>query len=406
MNETQDITVRILIVAKVTPAIEALKHQLSKLNPGWEVALAPNGTEALHLLSHASFDVVLSETQVPDIHGVHILDHIRQQYPDVARIALTEREDSEGTLTALVAAQQFLSKQCTTEELMATIVRFCSLRHALSSMALRRLVSQVGFLPSLPTAYAEIMQELQSKEPSISRIGDIIAKDVGMTAKLLQLANSAWFAIRNHISSPAQAVSMLGLDKVKAFVLYYQIFSKFDRARIPGFSMENLATHSISTGMYAKLISETEQADPHMIDYAFLAGLLHDVGMLILVGDYAEQYTEVLTQGRQRGIPLAMVEKEILGTTHAELGAYLLASWGLPQPIVEAIAFHHCPSKGQGYSFTPLTAVHAANALVHENLSETDEGTRSLLDLDHLDTANLIDHIPIWRKLFATTHSA
>ena len=280
---------------------------------------------------------------MPEIDGDHVLGHVMHDYPDVVRIALTSREDPHGTLKPLVAAQQYLSKQCDGEELTTTILQSCSLRHALSSDALRRLVSQVGSLPSLPSAYAEIMKEFQSTEASIAKIGDIIAKDVGMTVKLLQLANSAWFAVRHHISSPAQAVTMLGLDKVKAFVLYFQVFSKFDNARIPGFSIDDLATHSITTGMYAKLISEAEHADPHMIDHAFLAGLLHDVGVLILVANYADQYAEVLAQGRERGLSLVAAEQEMLGVTHAELGAYLLALWGLPQPIVEAIAFHHDP---------------------------------------------------------------
>ena len=383
--------------------LDCLKYLPSGLPHEWHVAFAKSGKEAMTLLSKKNFDVVLADTCVPDLEGEYILVHVMQQFPDVIRIALTSRDDSEGDVKPLVEAQQYLSNQCDAEEMKYIISRSCSLKQKLSGEALRNVISGIKSLPSVPSAYAEIMTELRSPDPSISRVGEIVAKDVGMTAKLLQLVNSAWFGLQHHISSPAQAVIMLGLEKVQSLVLYFQVFSKFDKARMPGFSIEDLAMHSMRTGMYAKLISETERADSRTLDHAFLAGLLHDVGVLILASNCSEQYVEIFAQRRQKRVSLATIEEEVLGVTHAELGAYLLDLWGLPQPIVEAVAFHHCPSKWPDQSFTPLTAVHVANMMIHQTVPEQGQETDLPLDNDYLSTVNLTDRVPIWRELCAMT---
>src|SRR5262249_55529513 len=141
---------------------------------------------------------------------------------------------------------------------------------------------QVSSIPSLPAEYRQIMQELQSDEPSLEKVGKIIAKDIGMTAKVLQLINSAFFGLRGRISSPEQAVRLLGLDTISSLVLVISVFSQIQIEKIQGFELEKLWQHSFVVGRLAKEIAQNECKDRIMMGDAYTAGLLHGIGMLIL----------------------------------------------------------------------------------------------------------------------------
>ena len=198
------------------------------------------------------------------------------------------------------------------------------------------------------------------------KVGEVVSRDIGMTAKILQLVNSAFFGLRRHVASAGQAVSLLGLDITKALILSVHIFSQFEKSKIAGLPLETLWRHSMAVGAYARRICIEENTGPKMADEALMAGVLHDIGILILAANVPEMYHEVLLRV-QPNISLTQVEEEILATSHGEVGAYLLGLWGLPDPIVEALAFHHHPRKCLSQHFGPLTAVCTANLFETEN---------------------------------------
>jgi HD-like signal output (HDOD) protein len=245
------------------------------------------------------------------------------------------------------------------------------------------------------------MEELRSPDASINKVGQIIVKDLGMTTKILQLVNSAFFGIPRHISSPEQAASLLGLDTVKALVLTLGVFSKFEKTKLPGFSIKKLWTHSIACGAYSKEIAKAENIENDVIDDAFMAGLLHDVGKLVLASSFSDKLIEVINLSRDPKLNFYESEYQILGTTHAEVGAYLLGLWGLPNPIIEAVAFHHRPHNFPGENFNPLAAVHVANALEHEkNTTSADKNRNTRLDHEYLGKLGLNDHLDTWREIY------
>jgi HD-like signal output (HDOD) protein len=252
-------------------------------------------------------------------------------------------------------------------------------------------------LPSLPTLYLELLEAVQDPRGTLERVGDIMSRDIGMTAKMLQLVNSAFFGLRRHVSSPAEAVKLLGLDTIKALVLSLQIFSRFDQKREGAFSLDALWQHSLATSTCAKRIAQEEHQDRHVADHAFMAGLLHDVGTLVLVANLPELYSAALVQAHEQGITVWEAERALLGTTHAEVGAYLLGLWGLPDPIVEALAFHHCPSACPDQRFSPLTAVHIANVLVHTEDSPEAGGALAALDSAYVARFGLSERLSTWR---------
>jgi HD-like signal output (HDOD) protein len=137
-----------------------------------------------------------------------------------------------------------------------------------------------------------------------------------------------------------------------------------------------------------------------MMDEAFVSGLLHDAGKAALGFNFAAQYTEVLKQVAA-GVDLLAAEKQAFGATHADVGGYLLGLWGLPTPVVEAIALHHQPSLSAGEGFTPLTAVHVANCLTLAG-----KPGAPTLDTAYLERLHLSDHLEKWQQALLTPANA
>jgi len=220
---------------------------------------------------------------------------------------------------------------------------------------------------------------------------------MAMTAKILKLVNSAFFGLGRQISSPAEAVSYLGMDTIKSLVLSIHAFSQFASARFGAFSIDALWAHSQNTAGLAKELARMENAEQKVMDEAFVAGLLHDTGKLVLASNFPQQYEQVLQAGRSGTLAALTAEENTFGANHAEVGGYLLGLWGLPVPVVEAIALHHQPGKGSHLVFSPLTAVHAANVLVNLHVIQNEASVSAELDLKYLGNLGLDSHVEHWR---------
>jgi putative nucleotidyltransferase with HDIG domain len=192
----------------------------------------------------------------------------------------------------------------------------------------------------------------------------------------------------------------LGLDTIRALVLSIGVFSQFNQGGLSGLDMEGMYRHSMRTGAIALAIAKKEGMGLQSADKAFMAGLMHDLGKLILSANLPAAYAEIARTSQKGSMSLFEAEMEKLGATHAQVGAYLLGLWGLPDIIVEAVAFHHHPGMCPACEMTPLTAVYAANILEHQsdNLSEMDvlEGK---FDADYMAALDLAERLPEWAEI-------
>jgi HD-like signal output (HDOD) protein len=269
--------------------------------------------------------------------------------------------------------------------------------------AIACLLTSVKKLPSLPAIYLRLMQALESPDTSIEEIGRIIAQDMVMTARILQLVNSAYFGLQSNLTNPAEAITYLGINQTKALVLVAHVFSNFEETKTSFFSFDSLWRHSIATGKLAGWITRDETGNCKLAEESFTAGVLHDVGKLMLAVNLPDEYTTVAEEARQKRITFDVAERQILGTTHAELGACILGGWGLPFDLVQAIAFHHTPVLHDSKSFSSVTAVHLANVLEHEVQAKEEEAFRPKFDLDYLARLHL-EHLPkVWREIVGST---
>ena len=237
------------------------------------------------------------------------------------------------------------------------------------------LLTELGELPAIPSLYAELTGELAKPDPSLAAMGKLIAKDPGMSVRMLQLVNSAFFGLRRRVRSVEEAVTKLGTDVLRSLVLSSTTFTTFTNA-ITAAAAEKLWHHSLRVADVAASISASHGKDAVRTDHCFQAGMLHDIGNLILLFKAPELAASVASQSGQ-------------------IGAYLLGIWGLEDPVVEAVAYHSCPHLAPAAGLSPLIAVHLASHLVHAS-----DGRPSLAPLDPevVERADIKPHLESWLK--------
>jgi len=367
----------------------------------WEMEFVESGQEALARLSSAPFDVLVTDIRMPGMDGAELLTETMARYPKVVRIVLSGQSDQETTLRTVGPAHQFLTKPCDAETLKATVARATDLRGRLSSDELKTLTSGLSSLPSLPALYQKILQALRSSETSVTDVGELIAQDPRMAAKILQIVNSSFFGLARHVSSPVEAAVLLGVGALNALVLSVGIFGEFAASGRGKGLLECLGNHSLTVSAGARRIAKAEGRGVKFCDECLLAGLLHDVGRLVFLANFPEAYPEIAAWAESQERPLVTLEQEAFGGTHAEVGAYLLGLWGFADSVVEATAYHHAPSRSVTRAFAPLTAVHVSDAFGSLDAVSDAEG----IDLEYLSSIEVLDRLEAWRALAATDHS-
>jgi HD-like signal output (HDOD) protein/ActR/RegA family two-component response regulator len=388
---------RILFVEDDPLLLQMYTMMMEDERDRWEVVVAADALQALQEIERGTFDVVVADLILPGMDGSELMNEIRARCPDASRIIISVISDQERVARCLEMTHQFITKPFDVRVLKTTLHRVCSLDTYLKSAKLKALVGRLGKLPSFPTLYMEVNKELASPNSSIENIAEIVAQDPAMTAKMLQIVNSVALGLARRISSPFEAVEFLGLGTVRSLVLSAHIFTSFERNGLKDFSVDRLWRHAIQTGMAARMIMQLENADAADAEEAYIAGMLHDIGKLILANSQPEQFERALALAAERKSPLWKAEEEVFGASHAGAAAYLLGLWGLPVAIVEAVAFHHTPRMSNLRTLGPLTAVHAANVLEQELAGSESTARAAQLDMDYLAVLGVHDHVKAWR---------
>jgi HD-like signal output (HDOD) protein len=387
---------RILFVDDEPMILQGIQHSLRGMRAEWEVELAGSGAQALETMERTPFDVVITDMRMPGMDGAQLLDLVKARFPRTVRIILSGQSDRETILRSVGPSHQYLSKPCDLDELKQRLIRAFALRDMLNDTHLKEVIGRLKTVPSLPALYVAVTEALRSPETPIAKIGDLIAQDMGMCAKVLQLANSAFFGLSCHISNPRQAVSLIGAENLQALVLSVQVFS--DLAGHLTQDLGFLWDHSMTTANFAKAIARLEQSSRGVMEDAFTAGLLHDVGRLVLACAFGAEYKQVLKRTEEPGALLAQCEADAFGCTHNGVGAYLLGLWGLTDSIVEAVAWHHEPAYAEPTSFSALIAVHAADYYDNRLQDHPRSDETSVLDELLLTQLGLQQQLVPWEK--------
>ncbi|MEA4906441.1 MAG: HDOD domain-containing protein [Chloroflexi bacterium] len=387
----------ILFVDDDLNVIQGLKRSLRSMADEWDCLYCQSAVDALDLLKHYRFDIIVTDLRMQGMDGANLLELVKKNYPEVIRLVLSGQTNEDVSLRSTELAHQFIAKPCDTAALKNILRRACQQKDMLYNEHLVRVINSIGDLPSLPDNYVRLVRAVDSPDTSLKLIGEILEQDVAMTAKVLQLVNSAFFCLPTNVTSPQRAAAILGINTLRALVLTVKVFSVFTPERqVPGFSMEHLWSHSLQVSNLAKDIALFEGADTYTVEEARTAGLLHDFGKLVEAQVQGFHQSLFAITHEQHLTPL-VAEYELLKVSHAELGSYLLGIWGLPTSLVEVVAYHHYPSRRLGDHLLGLMAVHVANALVTGKGNGPE--TERLLDMEYLRAHHMEHHIPDWERL-------
>lgn len=386
---------RILFVDDNEHVLQGLRRTLRDRRDAWDTEFATGPSEAIAAMERQPFDVVVSDLRMPGMDGPTFMERIRQRFPRTVRIILSGSAGPDEILRSASTSHQFLAKPCDPDLLKTTVDRVCALNDVLHSDAVRTIVSGVDSLPSVPSLFQEVTALAQDPASSLNSVAEVIARDLAMSAAILKLVNSAYFGVPQKIDTVQRAVSLLGLDTIRALVLGTSVFREY-RSADPAFRVEALWEHSLRVAGFARAIARLERAKPDVVGQTYLAALFHDVGKLILASRDGGRYVGVLARAAH-GERASTVEQEVYGATHAEVGAYLLGLWNFPDAVVRAVAFHHRPGEACVGSASSTVWVHVADAIA---AAET-PAVRGHLDTSFLEQQGLTGKLLGWESACA-----
>lgn len=388
---------RLLFVDDEPMVLDGLRRALWSMRDEWDLRFVTSGAAALEVLGSENFDAIITDMQMPSMDGAQLLEIVKESHGELVRIVLSGQSKKETILRSISPAHQFLSKPCNIEELKARLGEAFRRRELLSSQPLASIISRMRSIPSLPTLYNDLTAALRSENTSLAQIEAIITKDVGMAAKILQLSNSAFIAAHGRVSSLHEAVSLIGAETIRSLALTIHVFSQFDRNAATAALLPALRDHSVAVASLAHRIATVESGSRAMAEESFTAGLLHDVGKIVLLAEMSDEYRKVLDALQAGNRSYRDLEIEYAGCLHEQVGAYLMSVWGLPAPIVQAVEFHEDPKAAGQNAFSALTAVHCADAIASAgDLSPMNHDAE--LDTQYVKGLGLEAKLPLWQE--------
>ena len=225
---------------------------------------------------------------------------------------------------------------------------------------LRAKIERITTLPTLPQVVTKIAAMVESPDTSVADVGRIISKDQVLSARVLKLVNSAFYGFSRPVTTITHAMVLLGFNVVKGIAMSASVFELFQQGEGNGTDRKHLWDHSIGTARIAGVLAKKVKL--HEPEEAVVASLLHDLGKIVLCAYMPEEFAAIIELAKSRNLLMVDAEAQILNTTHAEIGMWLLERWKLPVKLVEPIALHHAPHLSRE---APLTTaiVHLADIL-------------------------------------------
>ena len=384
--------IRIVFVDDEINLLHGMRRALHPMRDEWDMDFVQSGAAALLMLEDKPADVIIADLRMPDMDGWELFAAVKNRFPRVARFILSGHADPGCIIRSIGTAHQYLAKPCESAAIKAAIQQTQRVRCLLDSEYLAALVGRVGMLPSAPQTFQRLLACLRRPDASTADVARVIERDVGMTANIMKLVNSAFFGSRQSIHTLNRAVAYLGLDTVGSLVLSHGIFHCGELPPAAGLTHEQLWQHSVQTAAAARIIALQEHFSIAKAEEAFMAGMLHDIGKMVVV----------VPADEARAMPAPGQEAAQASSQHAAVGAYLLALWGFPASIVEAVAHHHAPSRAAAAEFGLAGIIHIASRLAHGCESDDTFGPEE----GFLEAHGLVSHMPLWTTAVNASRAA
>jgi HD-like signal output (HDOD) protein len=318
--------------------------------------------QALEAIKASPPDLILSDQLMPGMSGSQLLEEARMVAPGTLRIMMSGFVPLD-QLAVITSAHQYVAKPFDAPQLKRILERTFAARDRVQDKKLQTVVASLRSLPSLPQVHHTLLIELENNQGASAVIGQMVAQDAGLSAKVLQLANSPLFGRDYLVSSPAEAVFCLGTGMVAAVVLSQTLFKHYHANSHPEFSLAQVWNHCWDTAALAQCYCREYQLPRQTREEAFLAGLLHETGRLILMANFPDQYQAACDAARQAHSPLGPRLREVCPAAPCEIAAFLLDLWGMPDSVVAAVSMMEHPEREKAAGFTAVSALYIADQI-------------------------------------------
>jgi HD-like signal output (HDOD) protein len=382
---------RVLLVLADPAFAASVESVVRDRRCGWELTRVSTRESALTALREGSFQVVVRGVGARDDQGEDPFFGLPDSSPACARIALLSDMRAGAALGAMYAAHRCLPHPCDPSLLVDAIARCLALAHLLPGDELRSRVSGVRTVPAVPSLHRIVLDELRSTTCSLAKVGRIVESDPGMAAQILRLVHSLPLGPSIAGDSVERAVVQLGAETVNVLSTGMEVFVGHDRGSLASRSIEAAWRRNHQTAMCSRVLAKAEGLDPRGVCHSWVAAMLADIGMVVLARGLGARYEEVLRIGGERA-KLAEFEDEVLGASHAEVGAYLLGLWGMPDPVVEAVALHETGVHSAAVLKRPRGVVLVAKAFVEDALG-AGERLHQMAGV-----RGVSERMPVWRQ--------
>ena len=355
--------------------------------PFWRQYTARDADEALWQLEQVSCDVIIVDFYVD---AASILRKVAKAYPHIPRLVRCNAERATSIRRQVPDAQDVMPSRCSEKEFFQILTRATAIDLGELTVRMEQHLGPVSTLPALPDNYQRIREIINDPDGKIRDIGRIVLRDIGLTTRVLQVVNSPLYGLRSPITDVVHAATLLGMRGIRDLALTVEVFGFFS-AKIPmgGMTVESLYEFSVKVASLAQRIGHKHADD------AYTAALLHQIGRLILMTRLPDAYQDALDENERNGGALRDAQRKAIGIDQDETSAYLLSVWGLPQRVIEAVAFYDAPSLVPHNTVDVVDILHIAVALVSEHHGDS----RLELDETHLEMLGISTFIDEWREL-------
>lgn len=383
----------LLLVGEINGVLGTLASAVGRLNPDWSILQSADGSAALEHVEHRSADLVLASLGNDPVDYEQLFVRVAEKSTNTIRMALMPA--TAGVPPRVAHAHQVLAVRDNPEYLSPVLAAAAEVSGRMRShVRLEHIICNLQDVPSPPTLYFDIREALENPTGDHALMAEITSKDPSLVARVLKIANSGFYALPRSVSDLSEAIGLIGLDALLGLVLAAHLYSGLPP---PGLKLELLWQHTMQVSLLAREITRMEGGNRNDQSQSAVAGLLHDIGLMVLLENEAARYQPLWRRSRGDELELAAMEREAFGVTHGELGALILMLWNLPDPVIDAVANSHAPAEvlnreGKKLSLTSQSVL-AAEWLLDE------AGSRSLSEAPHALELIPADKLENWKLL-------
>lgn len=372
--------------------------ELSRQGCDWQIIRSDDIHAALELFEQTAFDAIIVASISSFERDLGILRQAGAIRPRTVRILLSAPLSATKLAKALDVTHRSVFQGSAASDIIAAVEQTVTVTQRLYRDKVVRSFAAFRQLPSPPAIYRELNDALNSERASNRDIAGIVERDPALAVRILRLVNSSYFGLGRQVNNLTEALTLLGLRTVRGLALSGHLSAHYpDGGSWTAFSFERMNQRALSVARLAREICKPYGQGSVLMDQAFLAGLLLDIGMLMLAAEQGGGYIKVMRFAARKQLSLCAVEQMAYGVTHAELGAYLLNMWNISPQVVEAVQLHHTPDDSASDSFSPLSAVHIADALLPSVDNEFNLDLSSALSTAHVERIGAQLYLPTWK---------